>query len=111
MIRHGARRGPRSGCVWTHCGVITSYSIHYTKLYDGALDQAQDHEALHLRIRRVDGLEDRWNAVWERDGVYHFDRTKTRDEIYSIDTPPPTVSGSYQVPANSSVFARNLVSR
>ena len=23
-----------------------------------------------------------------------FDRTKTRDEIFSIDTPPPTVSGS-----------------
>ncbi len=45
----------------------------------------------------VDGLEDRWNAVWERDGVYHFDRTKTRDEIYSIDTPPPTVSGSLHV--------------
>ena len=45
----------------------------------------------------VDGLEDRWNAVWERDGVYHFDRTKSREQIYSIDTPPPTVSGSLHV--------------
>ena len=27
-------------------------------------------------------------------GTYTFDRTKTRDEIFSIDTPPPTVSGS-----------------
>src|SRR5690606_19363860 len=25
--------------------------------------------------------------------TYRFDRTKTRDEIFSIDTPPPTVSG------------------
>ncbi len=33
-------------------------------------------------------------AVWEADGTYRFDRTKTRDEIFSIDTPPPTVSGA-----------------
>lgn len=45
----------------------------------------------------VDGLEDRWNDVWAVDGVYTFDRTKTRDEVYSIDTPPPTVSGSLHV--------------
>ncbi|HTN81993.1 MAG TPA: valine--tRNA ligase [Acidimicrobiales bacterium] len=42
----------------------------------------------------LDGLEERWTAVWERDGTYHFDRTKTRDQIFSIDTPPPTVSGA-----------------
>ncbi len=45
----------------------------------------------------VDGLEDRWNDVWAADGVYEFDRTKARDQIYSIDTPPPTVSGSLHV--------------
>ena len=42
----------------------------------------------------LDGLEDKWAARWDADGTYRFDRTKTRDEIYSIDTPPPTVSGS-----------------
>src|SRR5882672_2321439 len=42
----------------------------------------------------LDGLEDRWSARWEADGTYRFDRTKPRTEIYSIDTPPPTVSGS-----------------
>ena len=26
-----------------------------------------------------------------------FDRTKTRDQVFSIDTPPPTVSGSLHV--------------
>ena len=31
---------------------------------------------------------------WETDGTYRFDRSKTRAEIFSIDTPPPTVSGS-----------------
>ena len=42
----------------------------------------------------LDGLEARWDAHWQAHGVYRFDRTKTREEIYSIDTPPPTISGS-----------------
>jgi valyl-tRNA synthetase len=42
----------------------------------------------------LDGLETRWSERWESDGAYRFDRTKGRDEIYSVDTPPPTVSGS-----------------
>ncbi|WP_084074867.1 valine--tRNA ligase [Demequina sp. NBRC 110052] len=45
----------------------------------------------------VDGLEDRWNGAWENQGTYRFDPSKTREEIYSIDTPPPTVSGSLHV--------------
>ncbi len=45
----------------------------------------------------VDGLEDRWDSAWETDGTYRFDATKAREQIYSIDTPPPTVSGSLHV--------------
>ncbi|MDQ3885780.1 MAG: valine--tRNA ligase, partial [Actinomycetota bacterium] len=44
-----------------------------------------------------DGLEDKWGAAWEERGTYRFDRSRSRDEIYSIDTPPPTVSGSLHV--------------
>ena len=42
----------------------------------------------------LDGLEARWSAVWEDSGTYRFDRSHERGEIFSIDTPPPTVSGS-----------------
>lgn len=42
----------------------------------------------------LDGLEAKWGAAWDADGTYRFDRTKSRAEVYSIDTPPPTVSGS-----------------
>src|SRR3954469_17194665 len=42
----------------------------------------------------LEGLEAKWRARWEERGTYRFDRTKTRDEIFSIDTPPPTVSGA-----------------
>ena len=45
----------------------------------------------------LEGLEDKWKARWEADGTYRFDRTRPRDEVYSIDTPPPTVSGSLHV--------------
>ncbi len=42
----------------------------------------------------LDGLEQRWSAVWEEAGTYRFDPSATRAEVFSIDTPPPTVSGS-----------------
>ena len=45
----------------------------------------------------LEGLEDKWNARWEGEGTYRFDRAKRRAEVYSIDTPPPTVSGSLHV--------------
>tara|TARA_B100000073_G_scaffold91135_3_gene71934 strand:+ start:6732 stop:9362 length:2631 start_codon:yes stop_codon:yes gene_type:complete len=45
----------------------------------------------------IEGLESRWDEVWEEDDVFRFDRTKSREEIFSIDTPPPTVSGSLHV--------------
>jgi valyl-tRNA synthetase len=45
----------------------------------------------------IDGIEERWVAAWEESGIHRFDRTKSRAEIYSIDTPPPTVSGSLHV--------------
>ncbi len=45
----------------------------------------------------LEGLEDKFAAHWEREGTYRFDRSKTREQIYSIDTPPPTVSGSLHV--------------
>src|SRR5437763_619372 len=33
-------------------------------------------------------------SLWAADVTIRFARTKTRAEIYSIDTPPPTVSGA-----------------
>ncbi|MGH9224006.1 MAG: valine--tRNA ligase [Acidimicrobiales bacterium] len=45
----------------------------------------------------LEGLEQKWGERWEADGTYRFDRRATRDQIYAIDTPPPTVSGSLHV--------------
>ena len=45
----------------------------------------------------LEGLETKWNARWEAEGTHRFDRSRPRDDVYSIDTPPPTVSGSLHV--------------
>jgi len=45
----------------------------------------------------LEGLEHKWIRRWEDAGVYRFDGTRPRAEVYSIDTPPPTVSGSLHV--------------
>jgi len=61
---------------------------------------AADAETRDARVPdkpTVDGLEDRWAQVWQEQGTYLFDRTKTREQVFSIDTPPPTVSGTLHV--------------
>ncbi|HEV2894526.1 MAG TPA: class I tRNA ligase family protein, partial [Actinomycetota bacterium] len=45
----------------------------------------------------LDGLETRWGARWEADGTYRFDRRRPREDVYAIDFPPLTVSGSLHV--------------
>ena len=46
----------------------------------------------------LDGLEDKWGPVWQEQGTYAFDRGAAlagpREHVFSIDTPPPTASGS-----------------
>ena len=41
----------------------------------------------------LDGIEETWSRRWQEAGTYAFDRSKTRSDVYAIDTPPPTVSG------------------
>lgn len=45
----------------------------------------------------LDGVEAKFVNAWEESQVYSFDRTRPRAEVFSIDTPPPTVSGSLHV--------------
>ncbi|MDX2380992.1 MAG: valine--tRNA ligase [Acidimicrobiia bacterium] len=42
----------------------------------------------------LDGIEARWADQWDTDGIYRFDASVPREQVFSIDTPPPTVSGS-----------------
>ncbi|HEX5588181.1 MAG TPA: valine--tRNA ligase [Acidimicrobiia bacterium] len=59
----------------------------------------------------LDGLEQKWSTRWEADGTYRFDRSKTREDIFSIDTPPPTASGSLHVGHMFSYTHTDVVAR
>lgn len=41
----------------------------------------------------ISEIEAKWQKIWNKADIYKWDNTKSREEIFSIDTPPPTVSG------------------
>ena len=41
----------------------------------------------------ISEIEAKWQKIWNEADIYKWDSTKSREEIFSIDTPPPTVSG------------------
>ncbi|HET6813733.1 MAG TPA: class I tRNA ligase family protein, partial [Actinomycetota bacterium] len=59
----------------------------------------------------LEGLERRWADRWARSGVYRFDRTRPRVEVFSIDTPPPTVSGHLHLGHALSYTQTDVVAR
>ena len=59
----------------------------------------------------LEGLEAKWTPMWESSGVYRFDGSRQRGEVYSIDTPPPTVSGSLHVGHVFSFTHTDLIAR
>jgi valyl-tRNA synthetase len=63
----------------------------------------------------LDGLEEKWVARWASEDTYAFDRAGAlgapRERIYSIDTPPPTASGSLHVGHVFSYTHTDIVAR
>jgi valyl-tRNA synthetase len=49
----------------------------------------------------LEGLEAKWGESWEQQGTYLFDRDAARASgragVFSVDTPPPTASGSLHI--------------
>ncbi|WJH22998.1 valine--tRNA ligase [Pseudarthrobacter defluvii] len=45
----------------------------------------------------LEGLEAALTQRWLSEGTYKFNSDTTREQVYSIDTPPPTASGSLHV--------------
>ena len=54
--------------------------------------------------------EEKWQKYWEDNKIYKFD-PKTKKEIFSIDTPPPTVSGKMHIGHARSYSQQDFVAR
>ena len=59
----------------------------------------------------VEGLEAKWGPSWDSAGTFSFDKSAPKANIYSIDTPPPTVSGSLHVGHVFSYTHTDLIAR
>lgn len=59
----------------------------------------------------LDNLEAKWTKIWSDTDTYGFDRTASRDTVYSIDTPPPTASGRLHVGSVFSYTHTDLIAR
>jgi len=58
----------------------------------------------------LEGLESKWGPSWESQGTYRFDRDSAA-EVFSIDTPPPTASGSLHIGHVFSYTHMDLIAR
>ena len=63
----------------------------------------------------LEGLEDKWGPAWESEGTYRFDREAAaaagKARVFSVDTPPPTASGSLHIGHVFSYTHMDLVTR
>ncbi|CAB4547251.1 MAG: valine--tRNA ligase [Actinobacteria bacterium] len=59
----------------------------------------------------VEGLEQKWGPSWDNNKTYSFDKSAPKSQIFSIDTPPPTVSGSLHVGHVFSYTHTDLIAR
>ncbi|MPV51330.1 valine--tRNA ligase [Pseudactinotalea sp. HY160] len=66
--------------------------------HDKARPTAPVRDVVHTPDKvSLEGLEARWDEAWSEAGLFAFDERTTREQVYSIDTPPPTASGSLHV--------------
>jgi len=56
-------------------------------------------------------VEKKWQEFWEQNDVYSFDTKDSKKPIYSIDTPPPTVSGKMHLGHAFSFSQQDFIAR
>jgi len=55
-------------------------------------------------------VEPKWQQYWEKEGIFKFDKA-SKKPIYSIDTPPPTVSGKMHLGHAFSYSQQDFIAR
>lgn len=49
-----------------------------------------------VELTYIKAMEEKWRKYWEREKIYSFN-SENKNKIYSVDTPPPTVSGRMHI--------------
>jgi valyl-tRNA synthetase len=58
----------------------------------------------------IKAIEEKWREYWEKEKVYRFN-PNSKKKIYSVDTPPPTVSGDMHIGHASSYSHDDFIVR
>ena len=58
----------------------------------------------------MENSEKKWQKYWEENHIYKYDETSS-EEVYSVDTPPPTMSGKMHIGHASSYTHEDVVVR
>lgn len=64
---------------------------------DTPVNDSQPHSISVPDRPALEGLENKISQRWINEGTYSFNPQTSREEVFSIDTPPPTASGSLHV--------------
>lgn len=96
---------------------------HEKKINDGIVENittsavAENTQRVDDRPKLLDGKyrfeesEPKWQNYWQERDIYRFEREDVLREIYSIDTPPPTVNGKIHMGHLSSYMHIETVAR
>ncbi len=69
-------------------------------LGSGSAPNAKRREkAVNVLPRKIDFLEmeEKWQRIWEEEGIYRYDWDDETRPVYSVDTPPPYPSGDFHM--------------
>ena len=58
----------------------------------------------------VNQSEKKWQSYWEKENIYKFN-PNSKAEVYSIDTPPPTISGRMHLGHSFSYAQEDFIAR
>lgn len=68
-------------------------------------------ESMELKEYNPQEAEIKWQKYWEAEEIYKFDAKDKSREIYSVDTPPPTISGEMHLGHSFSYAQQDFVIR
>ena len=84
---------PRSDILFS----IPDFSHWYVKYSFPMKSIEQEYEMELPKKYKVGDIEKKWSHTWVEQRLYAYDPSRSREDTFSVDTPPPTVSGSLHV--------------